>query len=413
MNTKTPMSIASMMLAATLLYTPLFAQATYGPKDLERAHALHKEALVLDTHSDVTPKFHNAEWDFSARHASGHMDIPRLRDGGFNAQFLSIYMGRTEGEGKARAEAIRRIDAVYETVRRFPEHLEIAKKASDITRIMKAGRIACLMGIEGGHIIESSLPALRMFHELGVRYMTLTHSFNVPWADSSGTMSDVEGEHDGLTEFGLEIVREMNRLGMMVDISHVADSTFIDALKESKAPVIASHSSVRGVFDHRRNLSDAMLRQVKANGGIVMINFFSSYIDPDHALKTAEWRRINKVAIANLKSRFGANRKAYRSELKKLQATTNSYRTPLLVLARHVEHAAKIMGWKHVGLGADWDGVSALPEGINHCGDLPKLTALLLARGAKEEDLRGFLGSNLVRVMQECHDVARKLNDNK
>ena len=413
MNQRTTCLIALLLLISTSLSQSALAQASYKPEHLAKAIALHADALVLDTHSDVTPKFHNTEWDFSARHSTGHMDIPRLRDGGFNAQFLSIYMGRTEGEGRARAEAVRRIDAVYETIRRFPELLALATSADEITDSMKAGKIACLMGIEGGHIIESSLPALRMFHKLGVRYMTLTHSFNVPWADSSGTMADVKGEHDGLTEFGLKIVTEMNRIGMMVDISHVADSTFADALKTSAAPVIASHSSVRGVFDHRRNLSDDMLRQVKSNGGVVMINFFSSYIDPDHALKTAEWRRTHKEAIAELKSRFGANRRAYRTELKKLQVRTSMYRTPLTVLARHVEHAAKIMGWSHVGIGADWDGVSALPEGINHCGDLPKLTALLLARGAKPKDLHGFLGSNLVRVMRDCEDVARKLNTPK
>lgn len=383
-------------------------QTTYTKEHFAEAKKLHRESIVLDTHSDVTPKFHDSSWDFSARHDNGHMDIPRLREGGFNAQFLSIYMGKTEGKGAARAEAIRRIDAVYETVRKLPGHLELAKTAADVRRIKSSGKIACLMGIEGGHIIESSLPALRMFHQLGVRYMTLTHSFNVPWADSSGTMSDIKGEHDGLTEFGEQIVQEMNRLGMMVDISHVADTTFNDAITLSSAPVIASHSSVRGVFNHRRNLSDEMLLKVKKNGGVVMINFFSAYIDPDWALKRIEWRRANAEALKDLKSRFGANRRAYNSELRVLRKTKPMYMTPLTVLARHVEHAATIMGWDHVGIGADWDGVSALPEGINHCGDLPKLTALLLSRGATPEQLRGFLGTNLLRVMRECEKVSQK-----
>ncbi|MAG32761.1 MAG: membrane dipeptidase [Deltaproteobacteria bacterium] len=383
------------------------AQATYGPEHLERAKALHAKAIVLDTHSDVTPKFEDPSWNFAERHGRGHMDIPRLRDAGFNAQFLSIYMGKTPGEGRAIKKAVTRIDAVWATIAKHPDVLEFAGTAADVRRITKAGKISCLMGIEGGHIIENSLPALRMLYRLGCRYMTLTHGFNTVWADSSGTMSDVEGEFNGLNERGIEIVKEMNRLGMMVDISHVADATFWDAIKHTTAPVIASHSSVDGVFAHRRNLSDPMLRAVRDQGGVVMINFFSGYIDPDWAGYQKAWEAEHKGPLAELATKFKANRREYRRARREFMKKHPMKQTPLTVLARHVEHCAKVAGWDHVGIGADWDGVSALPEGIVHCGDTVKLTALLIARGAKEKDLEKFLGDNLLRVMAACEKVAQ------
>lgn len=390
--------------------TAVIGQGTYSEADLARARALHARAIVLDTHSDVTPKFHDPSWDFSKRHDSGHMDIPRLRDAGFDAQFLSIYMGKKDSEGRAIKEAIRRIDAVHETVRKHPKDLEMAYTAADIVRIRNAGRIACLMGIEGGHIIEDSLAALRMFHRLGCRYLTITHSFNTVWGDSSGTMSDVAGEYGGLSDQGKELIREMNRIGMMVDISHVADATFWDCAKLSKAPLIASHSSVDGVYLHRRNLSDPMLRAVRDSGGIVMINFFSGYIDPDWDGYRTAWEKEHKPALDELNKKFKANRRAFRNARRELMQKHPMKQTPLTVLARHVEHCAKVAGWDHVGMGADWDGVSALPEGIKHCGDTVKLTALLLARGAEESDLEKFLGSNFVRVMARCEKVAKEMD---
>lgn len=393
----------------SLLAVSGVGQSTWGPQHLERAKALHARAIVLDTHSDVTPKFHNADWDFSARHDSGHMDIPRMRDAGFDAQFLSVYMGRKPDPGTAIKEAIRRVDAVYETVRKHPTQLEIAYTAADVVRIKKAGKIACLMGIEGGHIIEDSLAALRMLHRLGCRYMTLTHSFNSVWADSSGTMSDVKGDFDGLSERGQELITEMNRIGIMVDISHVADATFWDAIQLTKAPVIASHSSVDGVFPHRRNLSDPMLRAVKKNNGVVMINFFSAYIDPDFDGYQKAWDAEHKEALDAMRTKFKANRREFRSAQREFMKTHPMKQTPLTVLARHVEYCAKVAGWDHVGMGADWDGVSALPEGIKHCGDTVKLTALLLARGANEDDLEKFLGKNLLRVMADCEKSAREM----
>lgn len=385
---------------------PCRAQDTYEPHHLEHALRLHREMLVLDTHSDVTPKLESSDWDFTQRHDDGHMDVPRMRDAGLDAEFFSIYMGRTPGDGRAIKKAIIRIDALMETIRKHPDVLEFAGTAAEVRRIRNSGRIACLMGIEGGHIIEDSIPALRTLYRLGCRYMTLTHSFNTSWADAAGTDAAVKPEHDGLTEFGREIVREMNRLGMMVDISHVADATFWDALETSRAPLIASHSSVRGVFDHRRNLSDEMLRALAKAGGVCMINFYNGYIDPEFAAAQENWKQRHQGDLDRLAAKFQANRRAYWQAVRELRRDDPIPRTPLVVLARHVEHAARIMGWDHVGIGADWDGVSALPEGIDHCGHLPRLTALLIARGATDEQLRGFLGENLLRVMERCEEVA-------
>ncbi len=395
--------------AIVLLAIPVSGQETFRPEHLERAKALHARALVLDTHSDVTPKLEDRAWDFGARHPDGHMDLPRLREAGFGAEFFSVWMPETPGDGRAVKTALGRIDGLLETIRRHPGDLEQAFTAADIRRIRAAGRVACLLGIEGGHIIEDSLPALRMLHRLGCRYMTLTHSFNVPWADSAGIRDDVKGEHGGLTERGEEIVREMNRLGMMVDISHVSDETFEDALRVTSAPVIASHSSCRAVFKHRRNLSDDMLRAVAKSGGVVQINFFSGFVDAGWQDLRKKWEDEHKDVLGPLAAKFKANRQAYEDALEVFEREHPCPRSPFSILARHVEHAASVMGWDHVGIGADWDGIPALPAGIDHCGDLPKLTALLLARGAKEADLEKWLGLNLLRVMEACERRATSL----
>ncbi|MCA9319181.1 MAG: membrane dipeptidase, partial [Planctomycetes bacterium] len=275
--------------------------------------------------------------------------------------------------------------------------------------IARSGRIACMMGIEGGHIIEDSLFALRMFHRLGCRYMTLTHSFNTNWADAAGIDDDTDGEHNGLTEFGRDIIREMNRLGMMVDISHVADKTFYDALEVSTAPPIASHSSARAINSHRRNLSDDMLRALAAKDGAIMINFYCGFIDPEYDARYKAWESKHQEALAAIGEKFKANLAARRDARAEFAAQNPPPRSSLLTLAKHVEHVAKTIGWRHVGIGADWDGIRSLPEGIDHCGDLPKLTALLLARGATPEQLRGFLGENLIRVLEACEQRARNI----
>jgi len=265
----------SLSIAALALLTGCApgAGAPRGTASVD-ADSLHRDAIVSDTHADTTPFFEMPGWDFAARHdGETHMDLPRMREGGLDVQFWSIYMGETEGDGRAIREALGRIDAVHELVRRHPDELALVTTAAGIRRAVAEGKIANLMGVEGGHILENRLSVLRTYQRLGVRYLTLTHSFHIDWADSAGMGVPLEPLHGGLTPFGEEVVRELNRLGVMVDISHVSDDTFWDVMKITRAPVIASHSSCRAVYDHPRNMSDDMLRAVAENGGEVMIHF--------------------------------------------------------------------------------------------------------------------------------------------
>jgi len=383
-----------------------------GPNDAPdrplTAGELHRDAIVIDGHSDTTPWFEDPEWHFEERHAEGHEDLPRMREGGLDAQFWSIYLGPTEGRGRAIREAIERIDAVHELVRRHPDALELATSAADVRRIAAAGRIACLMGVEGGHIIEGSLPALRTFYRLGVRYLTLTHSFHTTWADSSGIDETPPPEHHGLTDFGEEVVAELNRLGMMVDVSHVSDETFFDALRVTRAPVLASHSSLRAIADHPRNLSDDMLRALARNGGVVMINFYSGYVDAQLVAPIRSLFGGLAPRFAELRERFAddpvGRRRGYRDLLRGLEVP----RTDLSVVLDHFDHALRVAGADHVGIGADWDGVASMPRGLEDVSRLPALTQGLLARGHPPEVVRKVLGENLLRLMAEVEEVAAR-----
>ena len=374
-----------------------------GSAPADRAPALHESAIVVDGHSDTTPWFQDPEWDFTARHEDGHQDLPRMREGGLDAQFWSIYLPDTPGDGRAVKLALARIDAVHELVRRHPEELGLATSAAEVRRIVGEGRVASLMGVEGGHMIEDSLAMLRTYHGRGVRYMTLTHSFHTSWADSSGTNEVPEPEHGGLTPFGEDVVREMNRLGMLVDVSHVADETFWDVLRVTDAPVIASHSSVRAVADHPRNMSDDMLRGLAENGGVVMINFYPGYIDPRAVEPLREFMLAIRPQIGALYESLAddpiARRRAIRALFRDAQAERELPRAPLAVLLDHFDHAIAVAGPDHVGLGADWDGVPSMPEGLEDVSRLPVLTRGLLERGHSEDTVRKILGENLLRVL--------------
>lgn len=377
------------------------------------APALHRQAIVIDTHADTTPYFEDPTWDFLERHAASesHLDLPRMREGGLDAQFWSIYMPKREGDGRAIREALQRIDAVRELARRHPEAIELATTASELRAAVGRGKLASLMGIEGGHIIENQLAMLRVYHALGVRYLTLTHSFHTDWADSSGTTTVPRPVHGGLTDFGREVVLEMNRLGMMVDVSHVSDATFWDVIETTRAPVLASHSSCRAVAGHQRNLTDEMLRAVAANGGVVMINFFSGYIDLEagaaikaHSDRLApQFKEIRSQPDLDFVSRVRAS--------KKISAQDPYPQTTLSVLLDHFDHAIAVAGANHVGLGSDWDGVPSMPEGLEDVTGLPALTAGLLERGHSPETVVKVLGENVLRVMQANEETARGLAD--
>lgn len=377
-----------------------------APPSEDVAEALHFDSIVVDTHADTTPHFQDPQWHFDERHRSGHVDLPRMREGGLDVQFWSIYMGKRPQPGSAIREALERMDAVHELVRRYPRDLAFAGSVAEIRRAVAQGKIACLMGIEGGHIIEESLPALRSYYRLGARYMTLTHSFNTSWADSAGTSKTPAPEHGGLTEFGEQVVHEMNRLGMMVDISHVSDDTFWDALRVSRAPLIASHSSVRAIANHPRNLSDEMLRALASKGGVVMINFYSGYLDPAvlPSLRTL-YQRL-EPQLAAIRRRTAGDTVARIRAMSTLFSDQRVPQTSLEKLLDHFDHAIAVAGPDHVGIGADFDGVISTPHGMDDVSHLPALTRGLLARGHSPEVVRNVLGENLLRVMAEVEAAA-------
>jgi membrane dipeptidase len=305
-----------------------------------------------------------------------------MKEGGLDAEFFAIYVDKKYAkEGGAARRALDMIDSVYEQARRHPESLEMAHTAADIRRIHRSGKISALMGIEGGHAIEDSLSALRQFYKLGVRYMTLTHTNTNNWADSAGGIGNpAEKRHGGLSDFGKEVVREMNRLGMMVDISHVGDETFFDCIETSRAPLIASHSSCRALTNVPRNMTDEMLKALQKKGGVVMINFYNGFINTEYA-------------------KPGAPAPAVTSKIATME-----------MLMAHFEHAIKVAGIDHVGIGSDFDGVDGLlPPGMEDVSKLPAITYELLRRGYSEADVKKVLGENLLRVMGEVEAVAKKL----
>ncbi|MCR9095612.1 MAG: dipeptidase [bacterium] len=391
------------------LIASLAGCATTGTRD--PAVALHFDAIVVDGHSDTTPRFADPRWSFTERHddGDGDMDLPRIREGGLDVQFWSVYTGKLGAPGDGLRIALERIDAVHEMARRNPDDVVVAHSVAELRAAVAEGKFVSLMGIEGGHIIEESLPALRLFHRLGVRYLTLTHSFNTTWADSSGTTTIPEPTHGGLTDFGRDVVREMNRLGMLVDVSHVSDATFFDAIETSRAPVIASHSSVRAVADHTRNMSDEMLRALAENGGVVMINFYPAYIDEETAQATSAWFRTHgptlmerREALADDPERLAAERTAF------FEANPVPV-CDLDVLLDHFDRAIEVAGPDHVGLGADWDGVISMPAGMEDVTKLPDLTAGLLARGHPPETVRKVLGENVLRALEAAERVAAEM----
>lgn len=377
---------------------------TRDEKLWKKALKLHRDAVVIDTHSDTTSRILDNGFDMGTRSTDGNMDLPRIKEGGLDAEFFAIYVAaRYAREGGAARRALDMIDIVYDQARRHPESMAMAFSARDIRRIAKKHKLAALMGIEGGHAIEDSLHALRMFYKLGVRYMTLTHTNTNNWADSSGD----EPKHNGLTDFGRSVVREMNRIGMLVDISHVSDKTFYDAIEASRAPVIASHSSARALANHPRNMTDDMLRAVAKNGGVVMVNFYAGFLDQAVVDAMDKRRKALAPRIDELRRQYGNNPQKLREEVDKLNASMPLPKTPLSVLIDHIDHIAKVAGIDHVGLGSDFDGVDALPEGMEDCSKLPSITYELLKRGYSEENIRKILGENFLRVFARAEEVAR------
>lgn len=330
-----------------------------------------------------------------------HTDIPRLRAGGVGGQFWSVYVPASLTPVEAAKATFEQIDVVRRMVAAHPDVFELATTADDIVRIHRAGRIASLMGIEGGYSIDDSLGLLREFHEAGVRYMTLTHSRTTSWADSA---TDAP-RHGGLSPFGEQIVREMNRLGMLVDLSHVSEETMLDAMRVSEAPVIFSHSSARGVTDHPRNVPDSVLRLMPQDGGVVMVTFVPGFINETFR----SWSAARAAEQARLGSLEPGDPAAVRAGMDAWDAANPVPETGVADVVTHIQHVRDVAGIDHVGLGGDFDGVPRLPTGVEGVDAYPRILAALMARGWTEGDIRKLAGENVLRVMRATEAVAASL----
>lgn len=346
-----------------------------SPNISPAALEIHHSGMLFDGHNDLPWRMRELvggsfdKLDIAQRQPQLHTDILKLRQGGVKAQFWSVYVpAETDVTGDALTKTLEQIEIAHAMFKRYPETFEQARTADDVERIVKTGKIASMLGVEGGHSMQGSLPILKKFHELGVRYMTLTHNKNLSWADAAND----KPVHGGLTEFGEEVVREMNRLGMLVDLSHVSPETMRDALRVTKAPVIFSHSSTRALTDHPRNVPDDILRELPRNGGVVMINFFPGFIVPTEELQH------DKKARGTLQN-----------------------------VADHIEHAIKTAGIDHVGLGGDFDGIDRTPVGLEDVSTYPALTQELVQRGYNREQLHKLLGGNILRVLRAAETVAK------
>jgi membrane dipeptidase len=375
--------------------------------------AVHNSAIVIDTHADTPQRFVDENWNFTDPLNGGMLNYESARKGNLAAQFFSIWVDPGQYSSNASAQrSLKLIDATLEQIRKAPDKLQLCLSSNDIIGAHKSGKFAVLMGIEGGHSIENSLGLLRDYYRLGVRYMTLTWSNTNDWADSSGDIDDpTVTHHNGLTPFGKQVVQEMNRLGMMVDISHVSEKTFWDVIATTRTPIIASHSSARSLTQSPRNMTDQMLQAVARINGAVMVNFFPAFIDEN-------WRQAWNDSSAERNKAQDALEAEYHSKGLPVPFTASDKidrefaakigRAPFNSLIDHFDHVIKVAGIDHVGIGTDFDGIPVPPEGIDSAADLPKITAALMARGYTAEDMKKLLGGNLLRVLHDVQAAADK-----
>jgi membrane dipeptidase len=378
----------------------------------EKARKLHFSSIVVDTHDDTTQRFLDGDFDLAPRNASGSIDIPRMKEGGLGAIFFSVWIPSKITGPAAVKRALDQIDAVREQVRKHSRDLALATTAAEIREARKQGKIAALLAVEGGHMIDSDLGVLRSYAALGVRYMTLTHSGNVEWADASTD----KAVHNGLSEFGKDVVREMNRLGMMVDISHVSDKALYDALEVSKAPLIASHSSCRALCEAARNMTDDMIRALAAKGGVMQINYHVGFLSQEFRSAEKAHPELEQAIAAEVQKRCGDKEGCQLIEGDKI---TREYvihgklpRVEWTKIIEHIDHAVKVAGVDHVGLGSDFDGAN-MPFGMEDATKLPQITEALLRKGYSEGDVRKILGENTLRLMADVERVSREWNSAK
>jgi membrane dipeptidase len=373
-----------------------------SPQEYEiarQARNLHFSSLILDTHVDTTPKL-LTEWKFTEEHHAGHVDLPRMLKGGLNALFFSIWIpGETRGP-QAVNDALIRIAAVHKLAEDSPDKISLCVTADQVRQARRQGKIAALIGMEGGHMLNNNLSILRMYSLLGVRYLTLTHSVNADWADSSGD----KAAHNGLTPLGKEIIQELNREGIIVDISHSSDKTFWDALEVSKAPLIASHSSCRALCSHPRNMTGNMIKALAAKGGVIQINYHVEFLDD----RAAEYFKKAEPVMRELAAEY-----VQKGKLEDLrQEITRRFGPPPSIswerIVDHIDHAVKLVGAAHVGLGSDFDGAQ-MPEGMEDVSQLPKITEALVRKGYPSSEIKMILGENLLRVLTDVERAARTM----
>ncbi len=400
--------------SATTKTSPAKSKAKPRP---DSAQAIQQSAIIIDTHADTPQRFLDENFDIGQNTpvSEGHIDLGKIKQGNLGAEFFSIWV-EPEFKGHYAKRAMDLIDSVYLQAARHPERMTMAFTADDIVKAHNEQKFAALMGIEGGHAIENDIHLLRDFYRLGVRYMTLTWSNTNEWADSSGDIQNTNVKHyNGMTDFGKDVVREMNRLGMIVDISHVSDATFYQALLISQAPVIASHSSSRALTNHPRNMTDDMLRAVALNDGVVMVNFYSAFIDQAYLNASSDPEKVKQrdaevEAYKKAHPHADGNPVGYNETVAIEKKWAAQFpRPPLKSLIDHIDHVAKVAGIDHVGLGSDFDGVTSLPQGIDSVADLPRITEALLQRGYSPDDVRKILGGNLLRAMREVEATAKRL----
>jgi membrane dipeptidase len=375
----------------------------------DNAKKLQASSIVIDTHDDTTQRLLDPKFDITARHSDGNIDVPRMHEGGLSALFFSIWIdGKIMGP-EAVKKALDQIDAVRETVRKHPNELALATSADEVRAAHQQGKIAALMGVEGGHMMGNDLSVLRTFGALGVRYMTLTHMVNNEWADAS----TAKGEHNGLTDFGKDVVREMNRLGIIVDISHVSDKTFYDVLATSKAPVFASHSSCRALCNAARNMTDDMIHDLAKHNGVIQINYHVGFLSQQFRDFETAHPEAEKEITEEVKRRCGDNEGCRMvtgdQVVRDLMEAGKLPKVDWNLIIDHIDHAVKIAGVDHVGLGSDFDG-AVMPIGMQDVTHLPQITDALLKKGYSESDIRKILGENTLRVLADAQRVSRDLN---
>ena len=374
----------------------------------DEARRVHAAGFVFDGHNDLPWEIRTRaggsfdKADIAAGVPQFHTDIARLRTGNVGAQFWAAYVPADTAKvpGKALTMTLEQIELIHAMVRRYPDVFEFAKTADDVLRIRQAGKIASLIGVEGGHSIEDSIENLRRLHQLGVRYMTLTHSDTLKWADSATDAA----QHGGLTPFGEEVVREMNRLGMLVDLSHVSPDTMKAALKASRAPIIFSHSSARAIADHPRNVPDDVLQLTRDNGGVVMVNFFSGFIHPESAKRRANMFQVNR----DLQQQF-PNEADFKKAKKKWETDNPIEPGTVQDVVDHIDHMVQVAGIEHVGFGSDFDGITTCPRQLEDVSMYPVITQELLTRGYSAEHIHRLMSGNILRVMRRAEEVARTI----